>query len=110
MALFSSSPGSSQLGNGKFGATRRQGVRTEERHDSGDYHFDLLSVQSTIGSSERKRFHVRIETGRGYRVAYLRDFSSARQAIEAAREWIAERENCVTVHGIQGRKNHESRE
>ncbi|MGI9455262.1 MAG: hypothetical protein ACR2NU_01805 [Aeoliella sp.] len=90
MALFHSA-GSSQRGSGKFRSARRHGLQTDGRHTVGDYHFDLLSVHSTAGPIERKRFHVRIFNGRNHRVGYLRDFSSASQAIAAAKEWIEQR-------------------
>lgn len=90
MALFYAS-GSSHSDLGKFHQRRRPGIQQDAQHQFGNYRIELLSMESTE-PIRRTHYHVRIYTGRNIRVGFLRDFSSARQALSAAKEWIAERE------------------
>lgn len=89
MALWHSQS-SSYSGLGKFRSTRRAGLLTEKRKQSGSYTFELLTMQPTAGSRSPGRFHINIFDSRNVRVAHLRDFHSAAKAYEGAERWVAE--------------------
>lgn len=89
MALFHAS-GSSRNDTGKFRSVKRPGVQTAGSQKCGKYRFEMMVMESR-GPIVRTRYHVRIFNERNIRVAFLRDFSTAARAIDAAKDWVAER-------------------
>lgn len=90
MALFYSA-GSVHGDSGKFRRSRRPGIQQSAEHTCGGYRLELLSIESNTPVT-RTRYHVRILNARNLRVGYLRDFVTARSAIAAGEEWVAERQ------------------
>lgn len=90
MALFHAS-GSIHGDSGKFRSSRRPGIRQDGEHTCGDYRLELLSMDSTAPVN-RTRYHVRIFNAKNIRVGFLRDFVTARSAIAAGEQWVAERQ------------------
>ena len=88
MALFYNS-GSTPTDSGKFRPRRRLGIQHDGQHRHDGYRFELLSMESTV-PVRRMRYHVRISNSRNIRVAYLRNFTSAHQALATAKDWVAE--------------------
>ncbi len=93
MALFYGA-GTRQHDSGKFQPRRRLGMQQGSKHQYGGYQLELITMESTAPIA-RVRYHVGIFDKRRLRVGFLRDFSSAQQAIHAAQEWVAERELTV---------------
>lgn len=97
MALFHAS-GSSRRDSGKFRSVKRPGVQQAGTQQYGKYRFELLTMDSR-GPIIRTRYHIRIFNDRNIRVAFLRDFASAAQAIDAGKEWVAERIESASRNG-----------
>jgi hypothetical protein len=90
MALFYAS-GSRHQDTGKFHRQRRPGLQPGTKHQHGKYRLELISME-TSAPFPRTKFHVAIFNPLEMRVAFLRDFTNAQQALAAAREWVEERE------------------
>jgi len=98
MSLWYSRAGSRSKDNGKFRRHPAMGGLRSPASTAGEHqgwYYDII-VHQTGASIRRTSYNASISDNNHHRVEYLRGFSSAAQATEAAKRWIE-----ATLHRMQ---------
>ncbi len=86
---------------GKFRSVARAGIQRSAGHHHRGWAYHL--VRHRTGTTvQRQVYHATVVDPQGNRVAYLTDFTSAARASAAAREWIDQHAESVTVAKTPG--------